>query len=99
MIQEIKVDALIQDELEEASDKYGVRHHSAHENYAVLLEEFEEAQDDFDSAMLSLARYWHSVKDDDRDTQKECLRAIYRTVVRCIRELVQVAAMAVKGLR
>jgi hypothetical protein len=66
---------------------------SGHEGYAIILEEFEELQDEFKAAEVLLRYLWFGVKRNDKMVQKTEVDSLIETVKRVITEAVQVAAM------
>ena len=97
MIDEIKVKVsdLVQEELERSYEKEEM-FRSAHEAYAILLEEIEEASDEFCWIVRRSKRCWNRVKDDST-VQFEC--SIMRgAAIRGACELIQVAAMCSKWM-
>ena len=88
---------LIQNELDMASEINGERFHSAHEAYAVILEEENELYDEYLEVERHLDKYWDSVTKDAED--KKELEEIEKRATRCACEAIQVAAMARKAMR
>lgn len=58
------VDALMAQEYQDIVSRYGAGYHSAHEGYAVLLEEVQEAEEQLEYAKRSLDQVWESVRSD-----------------------------------
>ena len=88
-----KLIGLVEDELADAIQKNG-SFHSAHEAYAVLLEEWDEAIDDLKVVDDSIQCFWSCVKNDmGMDGEADIL--IQRSISAAA-ELIQVAAMAKK---
>lgn len=70
---------------------------SAHEAYAVILEEFEETADELRTLEAKLDDFWRMVKKDDAPEKMIAqLDAAFETAGNLIAEAVQVAAMLVK---
>lgn len=90
--------ALVDEEYARASAKFGPVNHSAHESYAVLLEEVEEAKDEPEALDEYLKKFWEAVKGDDLMAQKIKLRFVRTCATNAAAEYVQVAAMAKKAL-
>lgn len=88
---------LIQNELDMASENNGERFHSAHEAYAVILEERQEAFVELWAMDEHLSEYWDSVIADKPDGAS--LVEIEKCATRCACEAIQVAAMARKAMR
>lgn len=93
------VTSLIDEEYARASGVYGPLHNSDHEAYAVMLEEFQEADAERFDCECSLDKLWEQIKMDSSDYNKEgVLRRIecYAKLAAC--EFIQVAAMAKKAI-
>ncbi len=70
---------------------------SAHEAYAVILEEFEETADELRTLEAELDDFWRMVKKDDAPEKMIAqLDAAFETAGNLIAEAVQVAAMLIK---
>ena len=83
---------LINDEMERAVDKYGDLA-SGHEAYAVMLEEYQEAQEETNYLGDVLYRFWSRVKGNKEDFD-EMLPHILDASLKAAAELIQVAAVA-----
>lgn len=95
-----KVESLIEEEYFRASDKYGSTNHSDHESYAVILEEFQEADTERFDCESALDRLWEQIKADSSDFDKRCvLRTVRCHALLAACEFIQVAAMADKALK
>lgn len=91
-----KIQALVGEELAAANALHGP-FASAHEGYAVILEEVQEAEDELEAAKLSLDCLWNAIrKDKAADVQRSCAKPIEKVALRLAGEAVQVAAMARK---
>lgn len=94
------VEVLVTDELKRASAKFGERHHSPHEAYAVMLEEQVETQAEITRAADAVRRYFERVM---ANSSQELLNKtvsdakIYAIATAC--EAIQLAAMCEKTLR
>lgn len=53
-----EVEILMKSEFQRASEKFGDNHNSAHEAYAVMLEECQETAEELEEAKKSLQRFW-----------------------------------------
>ena len=93
---ETKINEAVLLELDNACKTYGKEYHSLHEGYAVLLEEIEEAEKDFDYIKNHFAMFWDNVKIDDATTVKANARAIAFDAVQLALEACQIAAVARK---
>lgn len=88
------VEALMHEEYERAAVKFGERFNSSHEAYAVILEEVEEAGDEFDCIRGYLAEYWDCVKNNEDGGWPD---AIETAAIQAAAECIQIAAMAYKA--
>ncbi len=83
-------------EYNRAADKYGAEHASAHEAFAVMLEEMQEAQGvlscDLDVAMT---RFWNATKANQPSHENAV--EIMDAALTAAAEIIQVAAMAHKA--
>lgn len=93
---ELKINEAVVLELNKACKVYGAEYHSLHEGYAVLLEEVEETEKDFDYLKNHLSMLWDSVKVDDADSVKANARSIAYDAVEMAKECAQIAAVARK---
>ena len=93
-----EVQALADAEYERAAEKFGRVNNSRHESYAVILEEFEEAQDLLEIIKLDMEILWTNTKSNsERERILDHLKTI-RTNAECAAaEWIQVAAMAYKA--
>lgn len=91
-----EVEGLCQKELAMASEKFGATHASAHEGYAVILEEYEEACYEMDGLRDSLELMWNAVKEDDAKEAGFHAAVLRKYAISGACELIQVAAMAQK---
>ena len=93
-----KVQELVVFELNRANTIHPPKFNSMHEAYAVILEEFEEAKDDLESAEWTLREIWFETKanrcKDDIDVDIEELE---RRATLGAAEMIQVAAMCRKA--
>ena len=93
---EYKINEAVTLELANACKTYGKEYHSLHEGYAVLLEEVEEAEKDFDYIKNHLAMMWDEVKEDRADSVKSSATLIAIDAVELAKEAVQIGAVARK---
>ena len=99
LIEEVK--ECVEREYGRAGAKFGLVNHSDHESYAIILEEFQEAETEVALVNTHLSQFWDSVKLNDDDQSKfdkfDKLMKIERNAVLGACELIQVAAMAEKA--
>lgn len=93
---ETKINEAVALELTNACKTYGKNYHSLHEGYAVLLEEIEEAEEDFEYIKNHLMCLWENVKLDDVISVKGNARSIAYDAVELAKEAVQIAAVCTK---
>lgn len=93
------VKGLVKAELLMASKDYGDRFHSAHEAYAVILEEYEEAKEEFDNMEYPLSSFWGCARfrDYSGDVFNAHLSDLEKVAIRAACECIQIAAMARKA--
>lgn len=92
-----EVDRLVEMEYALASEQHGARFHSAHEAYAVMKEEADEAQDEIEIAVNRLGEFWRATK---RDFEYGCdcnAKIIEKKAKLAAAEMIQLAAMAYKA--
>lgn len=89
---------LIDKELEAANQKFPL-FNSAHEAFAVILEEAEEAKEEAGNLDILMNNFWIGVKENhDPEALHEELTGIYKTAIDLAVEAIQTAAMARKGI-
>jgi len=71
---------------------------SAHEGYALIKEELEEAQDEIVRVEQQLGHLWTSIKGNNVSVYPHYLKQIQQTAILAACEMIQVAAMAEKTL-
>lgn len=89
------VEALVEKELEAANKKFPL-FNSAHEGYAVLLEEAEELDSDSASIKYDMQCLWGAVKGNNTEAALETISHTYERAVNAAVEAIQVAAMCEK---
>lgn len=89
------IEFLVEKELKKANEKFPM-FASAHEGYAVIKEEIEEAEQELHEIKNSLDMLWHNIKINDSDWQNEFDIQIKAQCKNLACEAVQVAAMAQK---
>ena len=90
------VTSLVAEELRAANASHR-QFHSMHEGYAVLREEVDECQDEYDKMILNVNDLWQAVKHDDSVVAMEKLKMIEATAIQLAAEAIQAAAMARKA--
>ena len=92
------VQSLVQKELDSANEKFP-QFHSAHEGYAVILEEVEECIEELEAVKQGLDGLWSRIKDNAmRERTDMHANNIKIRAVNLACEAIQVAAMAQKLL-
>ena len=89
------ISPLVSEELERANKKFP-QFASAHEGFAVLLEEVEEAEENLDTISASMVSLWNSIKTDEVRTTHASV--ILNQATELAAEAIQTAAMAKKFL-
>jgi len=89
------VELLVEKELKSANEKFPM-FASAHEGYAVLLEEVEEAELELVSCKNCLDALWYEVKSNNKDLKKSATLRLKQLAQNLSCEAIQVAAMAQK---
>lgn len=93
----LTIQRLIDGELERADELHGPQLNSLHEAYAVIREEFYEAQTALHGCRKMLNEVWcRAIEDDPAKTPLELMEA---EAMQLILESIQVAAMAKKAIR
>jgi len=91
--QKLKIDLLISEEFMNACEKFP-RHNSAHESYAIALEEFEELTDELVQIKEKMNELWIAIKNDNQGSkQGEIIEQIKDLNLKLITEAVQFSAM------
>ena len=86
----------ILNELKSAQKKFGETHHSDHEGWSVLLEEYEEAKADLSIIKSKIDALWEQTKENDVGTKD--LSYLIKMSVLLSLESTQIGAMACKWL-
>lgn len=92
-----KLPALVEEELAAAMEEHPL-FASAHEGYAVLLEEVEEAESDMRAVRNELSTLWYGVKSDNPGVASFQASLVKGAAISLAAEAIQVAAMAQKLL-
>lgn len=87
------VEALVELEHKTIVDKHGAGYHSAHEGYAVLLEEVEEAEEALLLARNALGRAWEMLRVDSAEQMMQHIQRVEHWAQMTAAEAVQVAAV------
>lgn len=90
-----KLPALVEEELAAAMTDHPF-FSSAHEGYAVLLEEVEEAESDMRAVRNKLSSLWYGVKSDNSRVVSFQASLVKGAAIHLAAEAIQVAAMAQK---
>lgn len=90
---EAEIERLATVELERANKKFPL-FASDHEGYAVILEEFEETEEEMEDAEICLNQTWGCVRTDR--AQAEYIRHIRKSMLKAAAEAIQTAAMCEK---
>lgn len=90
----------VREEYRRAAEKFGESNNSPHESYAVILEEYEEAQGAGGVFADQMDSYWRAVKNG----QSEEERNLFLDIMRCYAEhaaaeWIQAAAMCHKAMK
>jgi uncharacterized protein YydD (DUF2326 family) len=86
------IEILVERELEHARSRFN-EFNSSHEGYAVILEEFEELQEEITSFEQKLQSLWNSVKSNDNSIQYENIKLMENISKQIIKEGIQLGAM------
>lgn len=92
-----EVKKLVYKELTAATERFGL-HHSWYEKYAVMLDEFEELENEVRCAKDCLSSVWFGVKNHLEDYAEEYIPKLYDRAVKSACEAIQVASMAKKEI-
>lgn len=99
----LKIECLIDKELKFANEFFE-QFNSSHEAMSVIKEEFEESTNGFKDLNNFLERYWNLIKNpvpvylNQSNSRIDCLKEIKILTIVLIKELIQVGAMAQKGI-
>ncbi|MCL1844431.1 MAG: hypothetical protein FWF77_00815 [Defluviitaleaceae bacterium] len=84
-------------EYDRAAAKFGAANNSPYESYAVILEEYEEAQEQIAKFAADFEIYWQRVKQNLTAEQYARLKCMQERAENAAAELIQVAAMCFKA--
>ena len=94
----MKVKDLVDREYGRAGAQFGLTNNSDHESYALILEEFQEAQTEVATVDDKLSVFWDLVKENGGpETKFNVLKSMEGTAILAACELIQVSAMAKKA--
>ena len=88
--------AAIEAEKKKAAEKHGKKFASAHEGYAVMLEEMDEAIAEMELVKNAMGYLWTYTKQDAYQTASGEALMVYKRAVALMLETAQLAAMALK---
>ena len=91
-----QVEILTNEELERANKKFMSKFNSTHEAYAVLKEEVEEAQEEFEYMNHELNCIWDYVKRNKTENALAHMKNMKKYAINMAAEAVQVGAMCEK---
>lgn len=86
---------LVDEELARANEIYPP-FRSAHEGYAVILEEVQEMMEEIEKVSQNIGRIWNRIRVDDENGVLLASNDAYNTMFYAIAEAIQVAAMLKK---
>jgi hypothetical protein len=87
-----KIEEIIINELQHARSLF-TNMHSAHEGYAVILEEVDELQEELEFFNMHKDGLWQSIKKNNLKIQFNNIKEMQRIIRKLIKEAIQVAAM------
>lgn len=90
------IDEAVKAELKNAQNNYGKKYNSVFEGYAVLKEEVEEVQEDFEFIQMKFNELWDSIRENDLDRIPVLVSQIELKARNCAMESAQVAAVCNK---
>jgi hypothetical protein len=86
------VESLMEKELEHAKSKFSSMN-SSHEGYAVILEEFEELQEEISNFQEKLQSLWKAVRTNSNNDQYESIKQMENLSGSIVKEGIQMGAM------
>lgn len=92
---EKSVKELVKEELKAANERFSL-FNSAHEGYAVILEEVDECEHEMKQLKIWQNDFWDMVKNNNLEMQERLLKGIYIRAVNLAIEAIQVSAMCEK---
>lgn len=91
------IKAIAQTETERILQEKG-KFHSAHEAFAVALEEWQEAKEELEQCEIVLNQIWEGVRVDDYRSQMNKYKVLYNRALYAAAECAQLAAVCQKAL-
>lgn len=92
------VEKLVAEEYVRAKEKFGAKHASQQEAYAVIKEELQETVEQINSSVEAVeVNYWDNVRNDNESGNVEVANGIYKNMVLAACEAIQTAAMCYKA--
>ena len=92
----------VKTELSRAAEKFGVLNKNDHESYAIILEEWEEMQDEIENAKYNLEEFWQWSKDNKMyvatERKVQYLKYMREAMYNALAEGIQVIAMLDKAI-
>ena len=92
------VSDLVQQELDRVSEEKGAEYHSLHEAYAIMLEEFQEADEELQALKSNNGLLWRAVRKDHTELARAVADHSLQIAVNLACEAIQVAQVARKIL-
>lgn len=83
-------------ELEQAKEAHGLKYHSKHEAWAVLKEEVEEVEFNFNNVKDQSRMLWNAIKKNNGECSSYTIKEIQENAILAMMELSQVWAVCEK---
>lgn len=90
------VKKLVDEELQRANSENGDKFPTMHDGYGVILEEFQETQEELDRANEKLKIIWSCIRQDNESGAVQGAQLLKKRAILTACEAIQVAAMAEK---
>ena len=92
------VEKLVAEEYVRAKEKFGAKHASQQEAYAVIKEELQETIEQINSGAEAIeVNYWENVRNDNELGNVDVAKIVYENMVLAACEAIQTAAMCYKA--
>lgn len=92
------VEKLVAEEYVRAKEKFGAKHASQQEAYAVIKEELQETIEQINSGAEAIeVNYWENVRNDNELGNVDVAKIVYKNMVLAACEAIQTAAMCYKA--